>query len=396
MNPHSYSVAESCATDPRLDRVASKPGDDRAVAVVQVVLSLGTGGTERLVLELCRRLALRFRLAVCTLDEPGIWAKQLRELDIPVTPLHRRSGFRPSLGYRIAQIARHHRASVIHCHHYSPFIYGVLATLMKPGLRMVFTEHGRLSDGPPSPKRRLLNPVFGRVPGSMFAVSHALRHSMIDEGFPAGRLQVVHNGIDCGNPPSEFERRATRRRLGLSDTALIVGTVARLDPVKDLGTLIQSFALLRQTLGDAELVVVGDGCERQHLEQAARQSGVLQAVRFLGQRDDARRLLPAFDVYVNSSTSEGVSLTILEAMAAGAAVVATRVGGTPEVIVDGVTGLLVPARSPSHIADAVRALALDPTRRRALGATARLAVRQHFTLDRMVEHYAQEYLRLAS
>jgi glycosyltransferase involved in cell wall biosynthesis len=99
-------------------------------------------------------------------------------------------------------------------------------------------------------------------------------------------------------------------------------------------------------------------------------------------------------VYVNSSTSEGVSLTILEAMAAGVAIVATRVGGTPEVVADGVTGLLVPARSPSSLAEAIRTLARDPDRRRAIGTAARLAVERHFTIDRMVEHYAQEYLRL--
>lgn len=383
---------ESTCDRSRADRLHAE--NAAAVGIVQVVLTLGVGGTERLVVEICQRLRSRFRMAVCTLEEPGAWAHCLQERGIEVVPLRRRPGFHPWLGYRIAQVARRHQASVIHCHHYSPFVYGAIATRMWPG-RMVFTEHGRLSDGPPSLKRRIVNPILGRLPGSLFAVSRALRDSMIDEGFPADRLEVIHNGIDPGLPPTDFERRSARRRLGILDTTLVVGTIARLDAVKDLGTLIEAIALLRQSLPDVVLVVVGDGDERRRLKEIARRCGVQMAVNFFGQRNDARRLLPAFDAYVNSSTSEGVSLTILEAMAAGLPVVATRVGGTPEILTDGLTGLLVPARSPATVARALRRLAGDPAQRRALGSAARLAVERSFTIDRMVEDYAQVYLRQA-
>ena len=364
------------------------------LGIVQLVLSLDTGGTERLVVQICQRLQSRFRMAVCTLDGPGNGAGELRESGIEVMSLFRRPGFQASLGYRIAQFARRHRAGIIHCHHYSPFVYGRLATWLHPGLRMVFTEHGRLSDGPPSTKRRWVNPVLGRLPGSMFAVSGALRDSMAEEGFPAKRISVVHNGIDPGPVPTADDRARVRRSLNLADDAFVVGTIARLNPVKDLGTLIEAFARVRWKHPSAALLLVGDGEERQHLEQVARRDGVQDAVRFLGERNDARDLLPAFDVYVNSSSSEGVSLTILEAMAARRAIVATRVGGTPEVIVDRSTGWLVPSRNSSALGEAIGALALDPARRQAFGEAARKAVEQHFTLDRMVENYAQEYLRL--
>jgi glycosyltransferase involved in cell wall biosynthesis len=366
------------------------------VGVVHVVLSLEPGGTERLVVEMCRRLRSRFRVAVCTLDQPGTWAPELSDHGITVTTLSRRAGFHPSLGLHIARFARRERASILHCHQYSPFVYGRVATMLHPGLRLVFTEHGRLTDGPPSPKRRLVNPILGRLRGSLFAVSRALRQSMIEEGFPAHRLKVIHNGIDPGHPPDESARQLVRNRFGLPSGTTVIGTVARLDPIKDLKALIQAFAIVRQTVRDIELVIIGDGPERQSLEAFGRTQGLSDAIHFWGSRNEARTLLHAFDIHVNSSLFEGISLTILEAMAAGLPVVATRVGGTPEVVVNEVSGLLVPPRDAAALATAMLSLTLNPARRRALGRTARLAVERDFAIDRMVDDYAQEYLRVAS
>jgi glycosyltransferase involved in cell wall biosynthesis len=366
-----------------------------AIGVLHVVLSLGTGGTERLVVQICQRLQPRFRLAVCALEDPGVWAAELQSRGIDVVPLRRRPGFRPWLGRLIADIAVRYRATVLHCHHYSPFVYGAIAALLRPGLKTVYTEHGRLSDAPPSVKRRLVNPLVGRLPHAMYAVSHALRASMIAEGFPSRRLHVIHNGVDPAPPFSPFQRREARALLGVPESAFLVGTVARLDPVKDLATLIEAAARVRIAVPDIVLAIVGEGGERARLQEAAAQTGMADAVRFLGQRDDARRLLPGFDVYVNSSISEGVSLTILEAMAAGVPVVATRVGGTPEVVTDEVSGVLVPARDPSAMAEAIHNLAAQSDRARRMGLEARRAVEQRFTIDRMVDQYAEVYQRLA-
>ena len=153
--------------------------------VVQVVLSLDTGGTERLVVDICTRLQRRFEMAVCCLDTPGALARDLADKGIEVVAFHRRSGFRPSLGYRIAKVAERVGADIIHCHQYSPFVYGSIAALLRPQLKLVFTEHGRLSDGPPSLKRRFVNPLLGRLPGSLHSVSRALRESMVAEGSPS-------------------------------------------------------------------------------------------------------------------------------------------------------------------------------------------------------------------
>jgi len=172
----------------------------------------------------------------------------------------------------------------------------------------------------------------------------------------------------------------------------LVATVARLDPVKHLETLIEAVALVRSNARRVELLVIGDGPERPHLEASAHAAGVADRVRFAGHRSDVRELLPAADVFVNCSTSEGISLTILEAMASRLPVVATRVGGTPEVVIDGVTGLLVPPRAPAAVADALSALSRDPDRRAALGIAGRDRVERSFSIEQMVGQYEQAYL----
>jgi glycosyltransferase involved in cell wall biosynthesis len=186
-----------------------------------------------------------------------------------------------------------------------------------------------------------------------------------------------------------------RRELGIADDAVVVGTIARLDPVKDLHTLIRAVGRQGPQRGPMVLLVIGDGSERAQLEASAREVGHGSSVRFLGHREDARDLLAACDLYANSSISEGISLTILEAMAAGLPVVATRVGGTPE-IVDATCGRLVPSRDPDALASTLAALAADGALRRTLGGKARTRVEQRFTLDRMIREYRDAYYAAAA
>ncbi len=364
-------------------------------SVLQLVLSLAPGGTERLVVDLVHRLGHRYRAAVCCLDEEGAWGHELAAHGVPVVALHRAPGFHPMLGVRVARVAAAHGATVVHCHHYSPFVYGRLARAWNPRLRLVFTEHGRLSDAPISARRRLANTILGRYRGPMFAVSANLRAHLVAEGF-SQRLGVIHNGIDVGALPTVTDRRQARASLGVPDGALVVGTAARLDPVKDLPVLIDAVGRVRRAGVPIALAIIGEGPERGTVEAAIRAHGVEDAVHLLGYRPDVRALLAGLDVYVNSSISEGISLTILEGMAAALPVVATKVGGTPEVVLDGETGVLVPARSAEALADAILGLARDPAARARLGQAGRARVSTAFTIERMVDDYAREYARLGA
>ena len=357
---------------------------------MQLVLSLSPGGTERLVIELCRRLASHVDTVVCCLDEPGEWAVEVTRLNIPVITLARQPGFHPSLSLRLGEALRAHRIDVIHCHHYSPYVYAVLAAMLHPSVRVVFTEHGRLHGVGLSPKRRLANPVLSRWPARKFAVSAALKKDMVAEGFPERSIEVLYNGIELGHRPRPAERAAMRAAIGLPGDALVIGAVGRLDPVKNLGALLEARLLLSARFPDARLVIAGDGPERQALIDRAHALGIGEVTHFTGYRTDVRELMAAFDVYVNCSTYEGVSLTILEAMATNLPVIATDVGGNPEVVVHQETGLLV-AQRPQALASAIASLAANAAQRHAMGEAGRWRVKRHFTIDRMVRDYAAAY-----
>ena len=376
---------------PRTATPAADATPARVTRVMHVVISLAPGGTERLVIEICRRLGHGFAATVCCLDNEGEWANELRTAGIEVVALHRRPGFRPSLGRQIAELAAERQIDVLHCHQYSPFVYGRIAKLWQPQLRLIYTEHGRLSDAPPSWKRQLVNPLLSKFDGNIVAVSDDLRRYMIEARFPRARVSVVHNGIDTGALPGPADRQRARAALGIDDDSFVLASVARLDPVKDFMSLLDAFAEVRQSVPRSRLLIVGDGSERAALTARAARADISGAVDFLGMRNDVRALLPAADLYVNSSISEGVSITILEAMAAGVPVVATGVGGTPEVLADGAAGVLVPARSPSRLAQAAIALAGDRRARARLAAVGRRRLESSFTVQRMVAEYLRLY-----
>ena len=358
--------------------------------VMQLVLSLSPGGTERLVIELCRRLANDVDSVVGCLDEPGEWAAEVAKLNIPVISLARRPGFHPSLSVRLGEVLKAQRINVIHCHHYSPFVYGLLAAVMHPSVRVVFTEHGRLHGTGVSQKRRLVNPVLARWPSKICAVSAALKQDMVAEGFPERSIEVVYNGIELGRRPQPADRAAARAALRLPNDAFVIGSVGRLDPVKNFGALLEALSILAPRFPAARVVVVGEGPERQPLMDRAHALGLDNVTHFTGHRSDVRALMAAFDVYVNCSTYEGVSLTILEAMATALPVVATVVGGNPEVVIDQETGVLIDER-PRSLASAIATLASNPAQRQSMGDAGRWRVKRHFTIERMVNDYAVAY-----
>jgi glycosyltransferase involved in cell wall biosynthesis len=367
---------------------------DRPLRVLQVVLSLNPGGTEHLVVDLVSGLAGGVDSVVCCLDERGLWGDDLAGRGIPVLALGRRPGWQPRLATSIAAIVRDFDIDLLHCHHYTPFVYGQLAALLCRMRPTLYTEHGRLSDSPPSLKRRLLNPALTRFAEAIFAVSEDLRRHMIAEGLPARRIRVIYNGVEPGRLPSDRDRADARARLGLSRDAFVVGSVGRLDPVKDFSALLRAFAALPPMTPPAVLAIVGDGPASAPLKEEAGRLGVGERTRFLGYRADVRAVLPACDVYVNSSVHEGVSLTILEAMAAGLPVVASRVGGTPEIVEHGRTGFLVPPRSPAALAQEIARLAGDPDARKAFGDAGRARLERSFTIERMIDEYRREYARV--
>lgn len=358
------------------------------VRILHVVLSLNPGGTERLVLDLIGA-SPPASAAVCCLDEAGQWGEAFAREGGRLVALHRPPGFQPGLSRRLRKVAGDFRAEVLHCHHYSPFVYGQMAAVLAGGLPVIYTEHGRLNDHAPSRKRRLVNPWLCRLSFGNYAVSEDLRLHMVAEGFAGDRIGVIYNGIRIGSLPTVEHRAVARKSLGLPDDAMVIGAVGRIDPVKNLAMLCEAFAAAARRMQPQEvyLVIVGHGPELAATTERVAANALQDRVLFTGYRSDVEAILPAFDIYVNTSVHEGVSLTILEAMAAGLPVVATAVGGTPEVVADGETGVLVPSRDVSACADAFVSLGRSRETRNKMGRAGRARVEARFGSERMVDAY---------
>lgn len=359
----------------------SGPGAGRRV--VQLLNSTAGGGAEMVVLRLGIQLQeLGWNPEVLAIRGEGELATRFRQAGIATHPL----GV-PSTGGVLAMrqalrrwLGRQQGVSVLHTHNVSPLVAAALAAPGRRSFRWIHTKHGRARAR--NLRGRWLTRWAAHRPDALVAVSRdAAERAVSLERFPAARMHLIYNGIAAD---------VIVPRQGPPGHRLVVA--ARLEPVKRLDVLLRAMAILRTTIPDVTLRVVGDGSERQALEQLARELSLGASVEFVGWREDVGEELRQADCFVLPSRSEGLSMTILEAMATGLPVVTTRVGGNPEVVEDGATGLLVPHSDPAALAAALARLLADPAGRLRMGLAGRQRVLARFSLRAMAEGYHRLYL----
>ncbi len=355
---------------------------------MQLGLSLNTGGLERLVLDLLRQgPAVGVEYSLCLLEDAGELADQARELGTPVTVLGRRPGLDFSLVPRIRRLLRDSGARVLHAHNQAPAFYGGLAARWA-GRPLVQTRHGASFNQDRS--RRWVNALaahLSRITVCVGADSLAVARRV--DHLPASRLRLIYNGVDTRRyAPDPAARAAARAALGLAEGERVVISVGRLSPEKDYATLLRAVATLPAFW---RLLLVGDGAEMERLAALRDELGLGGRALLLGQRRDIPALLNAADVFALSSLSEGVSLALLEAMAVGLPAVVTEVGGNPEVVLPGATGLLLPPGLPHELALALLEALDDPARAAAWGRAGRERVLERFSLEGMARAYAALY-----
>jgi glycosyltransferase involved in cell wall biosynthesis len=216
-------------------------------------------------------------------------------------------------------------------------------------------------------------------------------------GFPRDYIQVIPNGVDTGRfRPLDTPNHESRRQFGLPPGGLVMGMVARFVPFKNHAGMFHALATMREAKIDVRLALAGDGPLCDKLKQLARQLGIATRVHFLGEVERVETLYRALDIVVsNSSHHEGMSNSVLEAMASGVPVLATRVAASAELLDEGNAGLLVPPRDTSALVAALRQLIDRPDLRRSLSRAGRQRVEQHYTLSSVVESYRRLYLELA-
>ena len=359
---------------------------------MHLVYGLRPGGMEHGVVKLVNGLDPgRIRSSICS-TVPGNPLKAQVSRDVPVFELRRRNGNDPKLVWDLFSLFRRERPHIVHTHAWGTLVEGLVAARMARVPFIIHGEHGTLQ------LRRYQRWVQRRAWGAanqVLSVSSRLAERISQEtGFPLARIRTIRNGVDLGRFGG-VDRTAARLALNLPADDILAVTVGRLVPVKDHLSLIEAIDCLQTQGVRLAVAIAGDGPLRDALVGRAAALGVGDRVHLLGHRTDVEKVYAAGDVFVLSSESEGLSNTILEAMASGLPVVATRVGGADEMVQDGVTGRLVPPASPYELAAALKSVIGDGPGRLAMGTAGRARVEAEFSLRSMVRRYETMYVELA-
>lgn len=352
--------------------------------VAHVSLGLEMGGMEKLLVEFARHAdRKRFHLHFVCLERRGMLADEVESFGWRVEAMGKHPGVRPGLVLRLAKHFRRLGIDVVHTHNLPACLYGVPAARLARVPVVLNTRHGQGEKAGSRQARALA--WAARLADQVICVSHDSSDLAVRCGIPPRRVTTIWNGID-------MERFAFHGPC--IDAPAIV--VARVVPEKDIATSLRAIVLVTRQLPQFAFRVVGDGPCRHALESLAIQLGIQNRVEFLGRADDIPGHLSRASMFILSSLTEGVSISLLEAMAIGLPVVATRVGGNVEVVLDAQTGILVNPADPAGIAQAILQLAQNADLSRRMGRAGRRRVEQTFDVRRMVQSYEQRYQGLLS
>ena len=243
------------------------------------------------------------------------------------------------------------------------------------------------------PLRRWVNRLLiRRLTHRTVAVSKDIRDRLVTyEGLNSDDIEIVYNGVKPLPQITREKRLLLRRSFSIFEQDFVVGTVGRLDPIKNIPMLVSSVGAARRDIPNLRCLIVGGGDEHQALEATIVEQDLSECVKLTGFRNDASDLTQCMDLFVLSSLSEGTSIALLEAMAAGVPVVVTEVGGNPEIVSDGISGWLVPSGDVAMLSDVIREAVGSPEKSNALAIGGQRRFAEMFSFDRMIERYTEIY-----
>ncbi|NLG75712.1 MAG: glycosyltransferase [Xanthomonadaceae bacterium] len=359
--------------------------------ILIVSSTLHTGGAERIVACLARHLDReRFDVTVCYLKESGVVGEEIERRGTPLVPV---PGLVPGAvdrftWWKLRRLIRAGAFELIHTHDVHGLMDGVACKLLVRGVKHVHTFHwGNYPER--ETRYRKIERLVWRVPDRLIAVGHRQADAIRQlYSIPPARLKVIWNGVDTLSPQIAPEVLAITSKT--SDPVL--ASISTMIEQKGLHDLLQAAHLLKNDGASFQLLVIGDGHLRPKLEELAKELGIQDRVHFLGWITQAsERALPACDIFVQSSLWEAMSVVVLEAMARGKPIVATRVGDNEHMIEDGVSGRLVSKSDPRALADALGELLRDSAQRERLGAAAKARHGALFTTRHMIEAHEALY-----
>lgn len=368
------------------------------IKILYIVTLSDRGGAQRYVADLATNLPRdHYQVAVAAggngplfaqLSDRGITTYQLKRLVRAINPIKDYAAY-----VELKNLVRRVNPDVVHLNSSKAGVIGSIAAAHAGVPKIVYTVHGFAFNEAVAAWKKwlywLAEKYFVRYKHALIFISEFDRRTSASLGLPNQKqLVTIHNGV---NPPALLQRPPARQALGLPADKVIIGSIANFYPTKDLVTMVRAVGIISQQQPDIHFALIGDGIERHALEAEIKRLELVDRVTLCGQHPQPGRYLSAFDVYVCSSVKEGFPFSILEAMAAGLPVVSTNVGGIPEMITNGGTGVLVEPKNPPALADAITSLLSDKNRADRLGRQAQQEVREKFSLERMVKETEKVY-----
>ena len=350
------------------------------------------GGTEMVIKNLIEgsNSALLDMSIYCIETPIGPWGIEMQSAGLSITTSARKPGFDSSLIFAIRKHIKHNEINILHCHQYTPSVYGVMAAFGTK-TKVIFTEHGRFYPDSSSWKRKIINPWLCRITNYVTAISQATKQALVDfENLPNRRIEVIYNGIKPleVNPLKTLE---LRQKLNIPDKSLILGTVARLDPIKNHKMMLEAFAQVLKANPNTVLVIVGDGEERDNIIKYIQVLELEKKVIMPGYESEPQHYLALMDIFILSSLSEGTSMTLLEAMSLGKPCVVTDAGGNKEVIANNKNGIVTKNDDATEFSQAILKLAEDKVLFKQYGIEGSARFTRLFDVSVMVKRFNDYY-----
>lgn len=362
--------------------------------LLQITLSMDRGGLERLVYDIIMHNEFSeeaFNIHLCCLDRGGVFYDRLTARNVSTSILQRKPvKIDLPLLRKLILYINNHRIEVVHSHSGCIF-YAALAGRFGGARNIIHTEHGRYL--PDSMTEILEDRICSHLIHHYVCVSEQLAKYMIETAkVRRDKIRVIMNGIDTDTfePYERSKRRELRTKFGFDDNSIVLGTVCRLQPIKNVDFLIDWGKIYLPQFPNLTIMIVGDGTELAKLKRK-REAIERGNVIFTGARDDIPDILNVFDIFVLPSYNEGTSLTILEAMSCELPVIVSDVGGNSTIVKDKVSGYLFPVNDYSVFQEKLKFLVCQQTLRRRLGREGRRYVTKYFNEHRMVEQYYDLY-----
>jgi sugar transferase (PEP-CTERM/EpsH1 system associated) len=387
------------ASPPLPESAANAPPAGRAPLIVHIIYRLDVGGLENGLVNLINRIpAERFRHAIVCLTDYSDFRRRIRRDDVPLFCLHKPPGNSLVTHLRLWRVLKQLAPDIVHTRNLAAL--ECTLTAMLAGVRVrIHGEHGRDVDDLDGNNvgRQRLRRFFRPLVHRYVAVSQDLESYLQQKvGVPASRITQIYNGVETELfRPARAGPESLRWPRRENDGLFVIGTVGRMQEVKDPLNLVKAFILLVQALPGArsklKLVMAGDGPLRRQALEILERAGLVESTWLPGNRDDIPAIMRGLDLFVLPSLAEGISNTLLEAMASGLPVVATRVGGNPELMEEGITGSLVPPADPQALSTAIQEYFVNRELVRRHGVDARRAVESRFGMDAMVKAYIGVY-----